>query len=118
MAFAGRPAEKDVAPGAWIAESVRRSLSDVGSLVPPTFPAHARVLHPAVRYDGDDDVEVTWAAVAAHNGTVAHPLMQWPGITGGWEFCNEDSQPPLWDRAPDEGHLPTELAARLAACVI
>jgi hypothetical protein len=115
VAFAGRPPETDVAPGAWIAGSVRPALGDVGSLVPPTFAAFARVLHPAVRYEGDDDVAVTWAAVAEHNGTVAHPLMQWPALTGAWEYLDEDSQPPVWDRAPDEGHLPVPAAERLAA---
>jgi hypothetical protein len=115
VAFAGRTPERDVGPGHWIADSVRPSLSDVGSLVPPTFPSYARVLHPAVRYAGDDDVEVPWSAVAAHNGTVAHPLMQWIALTGSWDYLTEDSQPPVWDRAPDEGHLPAETARRLAA---
>jgi hypothetical protein len=41
--------------------------------------------------------------------------MQWPGVTGGWEFVREDDQSPLWDDAPAEGHLPTTVAARLAA---
>ena len=113
MAFAGRPVEDDVTPGAWIAAAVHDSLADVGSLVPPVFAAYARVFHPAVRYDGDDDVDVTWAAVAAHNRTVPHPLMQWPAVTGSWDYVDEDSQPPVWDRAPDEGHLPVPSAARL-----
>jgi hypothetical protein len=115
VAFAGRIPEQDVGHGDWIAGSVRRPLSDVGSLVPPTFPSYARVLHPAVRYAGDDDVEVTWAAVAGHNGTVAHPLMQWIALTGSWNYLTDDSQPPVWDRAPDEGHLPADTARRLAA---
>jgi hypothetical protein len=115
VAFAGRTPEQDMSPGAWIAASLHRSLSDVGSLVPPTFPAYARVLHPAVRYHGDDDVEVAWAEVAAHNGTVAHPLAQWPTLTGSWEYLEEDNQPPVWDRAPDEGHLPVDTARRLTA---
>jgi hypothetical protein len=113
--FAGRPVEEDVSPGAWIAAAVHDSLADVGSLVPPVFAAYARVFHPPVRYEGDDDVDVTWAAVAAHNDTVAHPLMQWPAVTGAWDYLTEDSQPPVWDRAPDEGHLPVGTAARIAA---
>jgi hypothetical protein len=111
--FAGRPLEQDASPGAWIADAVHDSLADVGSLVPPVFEAYARVFHPAVRYEGDDDVEVPWATVATCNGTVAHPLMQWPAVTGAWDFLTEDSQPPVWDRAPDEGHLPVPTAARL-----
>jgi hypothetical protein len=113
--FAGRPVEEDTSPGGWIAAAVHRSPGDVGSLIPPVFEAYARVFHPAVRYDGDDDIEVPWAAVAACNGTVAHPLMQWPAITGAWDYLTEDSQPPVWDRAPDEGHLPVATAARLLA---
>jgi hypothetical protein len=111
--FAGRPVEQDTSPGAWIAAAVHDSLDDVGSLVPPGFQAYARVLHPPVRYDGDDDVEVSWAAVAEHNGTVAHPLMQWPTITGSWDYLGQDDQPELWNDSPAEGHLPTAVARRL-----
>ncbi|WP_245177155.1 hypothetical protein [Geodermatophilus sp. DF01-2] len=104
----------DVSSGAWIAESLRPAPGTVAALVPPVFGAYAPVLHPAYRYVGDDDVEVTWAEVAAANGTVAHPLVQWAGITGGWEYHHEDSQPPTWDGAPAEGHLPVAVADRLA----
>jgi hypothetical protein len=68
-----------------------------------------------VRYAGDADVEVPWSEVAAHNGTVAHPLMQWPGITGSWDYLASDSQPPVWDDGPSEGHLPVAVATRLSA---
>jgi pimeloyl-ACP methyl ester carboxylesterase len=40
--------------------------------------------------------------------------MQWPAITGGWEFVAEEDQSPLWDDSPAEGHLPSSVAARLA----
>jgi hypothetical protein len=105
--IAGRPVEDDASAAAWISTS--------GWLVPTVFAAYARVLHPAIRYDGDDDVEVSWAEVADANGTVAHPLMQWPAITGGWEFVHEDDQSPLWDDSPAEGHLPVAVASRLVA---
>jgi hypothetical protein len=114
--FAGRPPETDLSPAAWLAAGTAGApWPTVAALLPRGFAAYARVFHPAYRYDGDDDVEVSWRAVADDNGTSAHPLMQWPGVTGGWEYCTEESQPPLWDRAPDEGHLPAEVAARLAA---
>jgi hypothetical protein len=103
--LAGRPVETDLSAAAWIPAS--------GWLVPTVFPAYARVLHPAVRYDGDDDLEVSWAEVADANATVVHPLMQWPAITGGWEFVHEDDQSPLWDDSPAEGHLPVSVAVRL-----
>jgi hypothetical protein len=106
---AGRPVETDASAGAWIPES--------GWLVPPVFAAYARVLHPAIRYVGDDDVEVPWAEVAEENAALAHPLMQWPAITGGWEFVHEDDQSPLWDDSPAEGHLPVSVAERLVAAL-
>jgi hypothetical protein len=107
----GLPVEPDVSVGVWISSARRRGeRGTVSALVPAVFEACARVLHPAVRYAGDDDVEVPWAEVAAHNGTVAHPLMQWVALTRG----PVDSQPPVWDDGPSEGHLPVAVAARLA----
>jgi hypothetical protein len=115
VGFAGRPVEDDVSPGAWIAAALHPGLDRVASLVPPVFAAYARVFHPAVRYDGDDDVEVGWAEVAAANGRRAHPGMQWPAVTGAWDYLTEDAQPGLWDNAPADGHLPEGVAERLAA---
>ena len=114
MQFAGRPVEDDVTPARWIAESVRDDLT-VASLVPPVFEAYARVFHPAYRYDGDDDLEVSWAEVAAANVTAAHPAMEWASITGLMEFFDQADQSPLWDGAPARGHLPAQVASTLAA---
>src|SRR4051794_16016954 len=100
-------------PGAWVVAALRRDRT-VASLVPPVFEAYARVLHPAVRYAGDDDVDVRWDEVAAYNDTTAHRLMQWPAITGSWEYVGEDDQPALWNDSPAEGHLPAHVAAALA----
>jgi hypothetical protein len=108
----GLPVETDVSHGVWISSTRRRAEpGTVAALVPAVFEAYARVLHPAVRYAGDDDVEVPWAEVAAHNGTVRHPFVDWDALTHG----PVDSQPPVWDDGPSEGHLPVALAARLAA---
>lgn len=116
MQLGGLPVETDVTTGVWLSSGRRRGTpGTVGALVPAIFEAYARVLHPAVRYVGDDDVEVSWAEVAAHNGTVAHPLVQWVPLTGSWEYQASDSQPPVWDDAPSTGHLPVAVAARLAA---
>lgn len=117
MSLADRPVESDVSPGTWIADELEgQPWATLASLVPRSFDAYARVLHPAVRYDGDDDVDVRWAEVALHNGTVAHPHMQWVSLTGAWDYAwGEDNQSPVWDRAPDEGHLPTSVAVRLVA---
>src|SRR5688500_12033200 len=112
----GLPIETDVSSAVWISSGRRRGTpGTVGALVPAVFEAYARVLHPAVRYAGDADVEVSWAEVAAHNGTVPHALMQWVPVTGSWDYRSADSQPPVWDDAPSEGHLPVAVAARLAA---
>ena len=111
MQLAGLPVETDVSTGVWISSARRRGEpGTVGSLVPDVFEAYARVFHPAVRYAGDDDVEVAWSEVAAHNGTVASPLMQWDALTRG----PVESQPPVWDDGPSEGHLPVAVAARLS----
>ena len=114
MQLGGLPVASDVSPGAWLAEALAPFGTGVGSLVPPSSAAFARVFHPAARYDGDDDVDIEWHDVAAENGTVPHPLMQWPSVTGGWEYVDRDSQPPTWDGPPSEGHLPVQVAAVLA----
>jgi len=108
----GLPVEPDVSFGVWISSARRRGIrGTVGSLVPAVFEAYARVLHPAVRYAGDDDVEVGWAEVAAHNGTAVGPMVQWHALTPR----PVDSQPPVWDDGPSEGHLPVAVAARMSA---
>lgn len=107
MLIAGRPVEADTSAAAWRTSG--------GRLLPEGFPAYARVLHPAIRYAGDDDVEVPWVEVAEANAAVAHRLMQWPAIAGGWEFVHEENQSPLWDDSPAEGHLPVPVAQRLVA---
>ena len=111
MQFAGRLLEDDVSPGDWIAPTLRPFDEHVvGSLVPPVFDEYARVFHPAIRYDGDDDVEVSWADVALANRTVAHPAMEWGSLTGSMEFFEDADQSPLWDQAPARGHLPVGVA--------
>ncbi len=116
MHLGGLQVETDVSRGIWIS-SARRSGTPgtVASLLPATFEARARVFHPAIRYAGDDDVEVSWAEVAAHNRTLAHPLMQWHTLTGSWDAQPSERQGPVWDDGPAEGHLPVPVAARLAA---
>jgi hypothetical protein len=114
VAFAGRPVESDRSPAAWLPAALAPGAT-VSSLVPAGFPAYARVFHPAVRYVGDDDVEVSWAEVAAANGTTAHPLMQWGSVTGSLEYFENDDQAPLWHGSPARGHLPVPVAQRLVA---
>jgi hypothetical protein len=107
----GLPIERDVSVGVWISSARRRATpGTVAAILPDVFDACARVLHPAVRYAGDDDLEVPWAEVAAHNGTAPSALMSWRAVTRG----PVDSQPPVWDDAPSEGHLPVGVAGRLS----
>jgi hypothetical protein len=116
VAFAGRPLERDPSPGAWVAATLRPVEEHaVASLVPAVFAAYARVFHPAARYAGLEDVDVSWTEVAAANGTVVHPAMEWGSVTGALEYFEEADQSPLWDGAPARGHLPERVAVRLAA---
>jgi hypothetical protein len=114
MHLGGLPVEPDVSVGIWISSARRRAEpGTVAALLPAGFEAYARVLHPAVRYAGDDDVEVSWAEVAEHNGTLTHPLVQWHTVTGSWERHSSGSQASIWDDGPAEGHLPVAVAGRL-----
>ena len=115
MQFAGRPVEQDVSPGAWIADAVEPFGRGVASLVPPVFDVYARVFHPATRYLDVRDVDVPWAEVAAANGRVAHPVMEWGSITGSMEYFENEDQDPVWQGAPARGHLPTAVAARMVS---
>ena len=111
MQLGGLRVETDVSAGVWVSAGRRSGEpGTVGALVPASFEAYARILHPAVRYAGDDDIEVSWAEVAAHNGTAVHRLVQWDTLTRG----PVDSQPPVWDDGPSEGHLPVATAARMS----
>jgi hypothetical protein len=58
---------------------------------------------------------VTWAEIAAFNGRIAHPAMEWAFITGSWEFRGDDDQPGVWNDAPAQGHLPVSAGTPLAA---
>ncbi|MGY1752952.1 hypothetical protein [Blastococcus sp. SYSU D01042] len=115
MQLGDLPVETDVSCGVWISTARRRGEpGTLAALLPSGFEACARVFHPAVRYAGDDDVEVSWAEVAAHNGTRVHRLMQWHTITGSWDAQPSEDQADLWDDGPAEGHLPVAVAERLA----
>jgi hypothetical protein len=113
--LAGRPVETHLLAADWIVRCYEGRAAGVASLVPPVFESYARVFHPAIRYAGDDDVDVTWAEVARANGTVAHPVMEWASITGSTDFFGEDNQSPLWDDSPAMGHLPEHVAAAVAS---
>ncbi|WP_248837529.1 hypothetical protein [Frankia sp. AgKG'84/4] len=97
-------------PGDWVVAETNGAKYTIGSLLPNSFLAYARVFHPV--YLGDQ--EVKWAKVAHRNGTVAHPLMQWESITGSWRYSRGDTQHDVWDECPSVGSLPVSQAKRLA----
>lgn len=105
----------DIGSADWIVANVRDFGAGVGSLVPVTFEAYARVLHPASRgTDEETRADVAWAEVAAANGRIAHPAMEWVAITGDWKFERDAGQPGIWDVAPSIGSLPPRVAGNLA----
>jgi len=106
----------DVSGADWIVASVRNFQHDVGSLLPVTFEAYARVLHPASRGNWGDTIDVPWSAVAAANGRIAHAAMEWVAITGDWKFEREAVQPGIWDQPPSEGSLPRAPPRASPAC--
>lgn len=91
--------------GRWIVQALRRGSFDVGSLVPPVFPAYARVFHPVYLRRGDDWTRIDWRTVAEQHGTIAHAAMSWQTITG--------THRPGYD--PEEGSLPRPEAQALAS---
>lgn len=106
---------RDVSGADWVVAGVRDFEHDVGSLVPVGFDAYARVFHPAGLSDGATSIEVSWAEVAAANGRIAHPAMEWIAITGDWRFLMGGGQSGIWSEPPSHGSLPIRQAATLAA---
>jgi hypothetical protein len=92
----------DVGPAQWLAAD---------STVPPGLPARARLLHPAVRWVDDHEVDVRWSQVAAADGGTVGPGSSWETVAGDWA---PDGRPGVWDDEPIEGQPPPHQAARLA----
>jgi hypothetical protein len=90
-----RPAS-DGAPASWVQAGIRGFGESVLSLVPDGFPAYVRSFHLA---RGE-----TWAEIAARQGTVVHPRMQFPSI----------ARTASLQAAPMPGHLPPEAIAPLS----
>jgi hypothetical protein len=103
----------DLRPAQWPTESIRSFAQTVGSRIPATFGAYARVLHPA--HDGGEPV--SWAKIARANRKVVHPQMQFSRLIGyGSRYSPgyRDTQPGVFDEAPAVGTLPPDTAASLA----
>lgn len=121
--------------GGWVIQT--HAAVDVGSLVPRTFEAYARIFHPAMREADERDLplracgesrtgapihrpshgvirqDVSWREVADANGTLAHPAMEWTAITGRYELSWSGTQPGVWDEVPRRGSLPHHLTSVL-----
>jgi len=104
---------EDLAPSEWVTHRIHDFASDVGSVIPEGFERYVRLLHPAFRHEGGDDVPVSWSEIAASNDRIVHPEMQWPHISGVWEHSGVTA-PGLWDREPDVGTLPRTYATILS----
>lgn len=109
-------AAADTRSADWIPESLHGFAQDVGSVVPPVFEAYARIFHPAW-LDGPDGRSVSWAEVAAANGRVVHPAMQFHALVpaGSMDPAGNvlNPQPGLWDSAPEQGSLDEEMIEAL-----
>ncbi|MDT5233617.1 MAG: hypothetical protein QOI39_4117 [Mycobacterium sp.] len=104
----------DLRPAGWLTESISSFAENVGSLVPATYSAYARVFHPA-RYGGE---LVSWTQIACANGKIVHPQMQFARLIGYISRYSSEytpSQPGVFDEPPAVGTLPADAAASLAA---
>ncbi len=100
----------NVAPGRWIEEGLSAQFASVGSLVPDSYAAHARLLHPA--RDASDN-PVKWSTVAEWSGRVCHPLMSFEGVSS--PALGHGLGPRPWDEDPIHGSLGEEVATELSA---
>lgn len=97
---------------AWIVAALRPFDHTVGSIAPPVFDAYARVFHPASRLTDGKEETVSWTEVAQANRRTMHPAAEWGSITGSWQHQRQSG---IWDRAPETGKLPHQIAQRLVA---
>lgn len=97
----------DLSPADWIIDRIHDLAVDVGSVIPEGFDGYARLFHPAIRIDEDEETVVRWSEVAEANGRAVHPQMQWHLISGVGYRSGQNS-PGLWDLAPEVGSLPRQ----------
>ncbi|HET7482883.1 MAG TPA: hypothetical protein VFK89_08490 [Actinomycetota bacterium] len=102
----------------WVVNAIHPFAQDVGSVIPDTFQAYLRVLHPAEKRDGSSSTPVTWRQIAEANGKQFHPEMQFEFLVpddcfDGALNCRR-SQEGLWDEPPELGEIPGDIARALA----
>jgi len=103
----------DLRPAQWITQGVHGFAEDVGSLLPATFEAYARLFHPA----SSGGIPVRWAEVARANHRIAHSRMQFTRLTGHasrYDPSYRAGQRDVFDDAPEVGTLAPDVAALLA----
>lgn len=99
----------------WVLNGITDFGPRVSALLPAGMPAYVRILHPAWLEVHGTPRQVSWARVAEANGRTAHPLMQWPGITGIADINDwQHGQAKIYDEQPARGTLPPEVARPLA----
>jgi hypothetical protein len=69
----------DVSAADWIAPRLHPFNSDTGSVIPEGFEAYCRIFHP-VEPEWPETRTRRWAEIAAENGRIAHPEMQFHKI--------------------------------------
>jgi len=70
----------DVSPAGWIGPRLHPFTLDTGSVIPEGFEAYCRIFHP-VEPQWPETRGRRWADVAAENGRIAHPKMQFHMIS-------------------------------------
>ena len=95
---------EDVSPGRWVEEGLS-GFARVNSLLPPGFPAYARVFHPAY-LDDSEEQPVRWSTVASWTGRTVHPLMQFNRIAGMGDDARDLYPDPPWGEHPQYGSIP------------
>jgi hypothetical protein len=63
----------------WVLQALRGNPDTVGSVVPESFPAYARILHPILDGAGNHS---SWRDVSQATGKRLHPLVRWDEIVG------------------------------------
>ena len=99
--------QADLSPADWVVDRVRTFGENVASIIPEGFEAYGRLFHPAHRREGETLVPVRWSEVAEATGRVAHPEMQWEGVSGSSLYSDRPASG-LWDEEPEVGNLPFE----------
>jgi hypothetical protein len=102
--------QSDVSPANWIAPRLHPFTADTGSVIPEDFGAYCRIFHPVEPQWPETRVR-GWAEVAAENGRIAHPEMQFHminrplGAPAPLRF--ERGQGPDWGSLPpqERSHL-------------